>query len=847
MLLQPPQPRREPEPDGTKLALRAATLGIVALLLFGVLVFRLWALQVLRSAEYVAQANVQNTREIPIPPQRGDIVDRNGVTLVENTSAVVLQVDPSTISRSIDCSSMGNEAATCSTLMAAIPVGAVPRCRQLPQQPRCFELSRLARVLKTPEREVWRTYERPLLNGDKGARYVINAGPPVALGSAKDAQVAFVLERRDHYPGVSFLRTYKRSYTPWPALGKILGYVGAITPDELKDPQFKDLPLNATVGQDGVEYTYDKILRGTPGELNQSFDASGHAIGQPYMVTAAADRPAAQADGGREAAAGGDQGDLRRHQHRPHGRRGERSKGAIVAMDPKTGGILAMASVPSYRSNIYGSTKLYKEALRAGALNDEAINGLFAPGSTFKPFTAAAAWWRGFIGPGSTRDCAGSFERPGERQHTVFKLGHGQQRDDRAVQGARDLVRHLLLPARRPVLRQTYLHRHGHVPELIRSSASASRRRSTSAGGRRARSRPAVAQAERPQPVDRPRLGAGLRHPDGDRPGLPARLAAPAAVAYSALANGGTLVTPHCRSSRRPRRDGTGRRQLTLQAAARPHLPPEFLAEIETGLYGATHAGDGTSTRRSAASSRPSTARRAPPRCAPGSDRRLVGGLGEQDGHPQIVVVAMIENGGHGGVSAAPVAREVLAAYFHSEYRIPEWPRAPTSSADAPLPPPPRPPDARDRARDLGVRAVDHEERDPERHPGNRVLLNRSSSTSRSAWWACSSWPRSRRAWMRRVHWPLYVFVLVSVAAVLAAGHTVHGPPAGSPSPGSSSSRRSSQAAPDRRPRRAAGVAPRHQLAGRLTLLALGYMGVPALLVFLRARLRHGAGATPRC
>ena len=157
MLLQPPQPRREPEPDGTKLALRAATLGIVALVLFGVLVFRLWALQVLRSAEYVAQANVQNTREIPIPPQRGDIVDRNGVTLVENTSAVVLQVDPSTISRSIDCSSMGDQAATCSTLMAAIPVGAVPRCRQLPQQPRCFELSRLARVLKTPEREVWRT------------------------------------------------------------------------------------------------------------------------------------------------------------------------------------------------------------------------------------------------------------------------------------------------------------------------------------------------------------------------------------------------------------------------------------------------------------------------------------------------------------------------------------------------------------------------------------------------------------------------------------------------------------------------------------------------------------------
>src|SRR5262245_54127213 len=196
-MLQSPQPRREPEPDGTKLALRAATLGVIALVLFGVLVFRLWALQVLRSADYVAQANVQNTREIPIPPQRGDIVDRNGVTLVENASTIVLQVDPSTISGTIDCASMGPDATTCSTLMSQLPVGGVPRCRQLPEQPRCIELSRLGRVLGLSDREVWRKYETPLLNGDAGAKYVINAGPPVELGSAKDDQVAFVLERRD--------------------------------------------------------------------------------------------------------------------------------------------------------------------------------------------------------------------------------------------------------------------------------------------------------------------------------------------------------------------------------------------------------------------------------------------------------------------------------------------------------------------------------------------------------------------------------------------------------------------------------------------------------------------------
>jgi penicillin-binding protein 2 len=425
MLLQPPQPRREPEPDGTKLALRAATLGIVALVLFGVLVFRLWALQVLRSADYVAQANVQNVREIPIPAQRGDIVDRNGVTLVENTSTILLRVDPSTISGSIDCASMGTDATTCSTQMAELPIGGVPRCVKLPEQPRCVELARIGRVLGMSDRGVWRTYETPLLNGDKGARYVINAGPPVSLGSAKDDQVAYVLERRDRYPGVSFLRTYKRSYTPWPAMGMILGHVSALQPGYKKDPKFKDLPLDSTAGQDGVEYTYDGELRGVPGKLEQSFDASGRAIGQPYMVQPPqmGDELQLTIDAKLQQTAVKAIYDGIQIAHND----GELSadKGAIIAMDPKTGGILAMASVPSYSPTIYGAgpaaAAARKAAAKAHAFNDLATNGVFAPGSTFKPFTAAAAWWQGFIGPGSTRDCAGSFERSGDTSHTVFE------------------------------------------------------------------------------------------------------------------------------------------------------------------------------------------------------------------------------------------------------------------------------------------------------------------------------------------------------------------------------------------------------------------------------------------
>ena len=383
--------------------------------------------------------------------------------------------------------------------------------------------------------------------------------------------MAFVLERRDHYPGVSFLRTYKRSYTPWPALGKILGYVGAITPDELKDPQFKDLPLNATVGQDGVEYTYDKILRGTPGELNQSFDASGHAIGQPYMVTppqtgqqlkltvdAKLQQAAIKAiyDGINIAHTDGEV---------------SASKGAIVAMDPKTGGILALASVPSYRSNIYGSTKLYKEALRAGALNDEAINGLFAPGSTFKPFTAAAAGGRASSARARPASAPGRSSGRAIRRTRLRELGHGQQRDDRPVQGAGDLVRHLLLPAGQPVLRQLPAWA-GDVP----AAASPLRLRPVGAArhprgyGRRPRARPAVARATYTNPIDQdwqPGYDITMAIGQSDLQVSPLQLA----TAYSALANGGTLVRPHVAQSSTDVTTGqTHRDPVQAPAQARP-------------------------------------------------------------------------------------------------------------------------------------------------------------------------------------------------------------------------------------------------------------------------------------
>src|SRR5947208_3233292 len=85
MYVQSPPPRPEREPDRNQLVIRAAALGVLAAMLFGVLLFRLWALQVLHSDHYVAQANQNDVRTLALPAPRGEIVDRTGAVLVKNS------------------------------------------------------------------------------------------------------------------------------------------------------------------------------------------------------------------------------------------------------------------------------------------------------------------------------------------------------------------------------------------------------------------------------------------------------------------------------------------------------------------------------------------------------------------------------------------------------------------------------------------------------------------------------------------------------------------------------------------------------------------------------------------
>jgi len=140
------------------------------------------------------------------------------------------------------------------------------------------------------------------------------------------------------------------------------------------------------------------------------------------------------------------------------------------------------------------------------------------------------------------------------------------------------------------------------------------------------------------------------------------------ATAYSALANGGILPTPHFAKELR---DSEGRvvKKLSFPPQRNLHLPESFLAEVRQGLYNASHSADGTSSSVFG-NFKPDVAGKTGTAEVLGkADNAWYASWAPAD-NPEIVVVALIVGGGHGGVSAAPVAREVYSAYFHPNQKI---------------------------------------------------------------------------------------------------------------------------------------------------------------------------------
>jgi len=663
VFLESPPPRAEPAPDPLPLAIRAAALGIIAAVLLVILLFRLWALQVLHAGQYSAAAVQSQVRTAVVPARRGDIVDRHGNVLVSSRTAISVQVNSATFPAHTDCKGLNRHDKK--TVM---------------ERPGCLILWRLATVIKVPFPRVWKEYS---------TRYSANQGYPITLPfTVTRPQVAYMLERHNRFPSIQFQRTFVRDYPALddPAIGAInpnlIGYVGPITAENLKDPAFRgeNLPRTGTVGQGGIEKSYDGWLRGSDGETAQMFDASAQPVRSPYLVRepVAGSTVKLTLDAHLQQVA---QGAIVRGMDIAHAdQQYYANYGSVVAMNPENGAIYAMASYPNYKPTVWvppydGQRHVLDPKNKLFPLVDKSYANYYPPGSTFKPITAVAAWMSGLIGPGSTRPCTTFFQSPHDLSHHKF-FNWGPESSIIGLSKALEISCDTFFYH----LGDEFYGRHNlQFQSWVRKLGYGS-----------------------PPPVDVPGAIGGLvpdahwkahygpfvRGPNPSidtiwEPGDDIQMAIgqgyllvsplQQAVAYSALENGGTVVTPHVvQSITGPDGSPAPGGNVSPKPQRDLHLPVSLLDEIKAGLYGATHASDGTSTStfgsfQPTVYGKTGTAE-VPQDCTNCSDAWWAG-WAEQNGKP-LVVVAMIHDGGHGGVSAAPVAAEVFSAFFHSRYQF---------------------------------------------------------------------------------------------------------------------------------------------------------------------------------
>ena len=325
----PAQENRVP-PITPQLALRIAILGGIAFVLFAIIFFRLWYLQVLSGDQYLQQARDNRVRQLRIPAPRGNVLDRNGNVLVENRAATVVEIDPESLPLAErnaaatwgqDMTSRSKRPKGKKGPLVPIPAPATPHLEE--------RFTSLARVLGMSPRTIQARIVRSL------------ATLPYANITIKvdvDAPARnYLVEHNEGFPGVDVQQRYLRRYPQGTLAAQLMGGIGEINRRELKMKRFKGVPQGTVIGQGGLEWAYDQYLRGVDGSTKISVDALGRPKGS---VTGR------QPESGRSVQTTLDSGVQRTGEEylRKVIEGGTGSAGGFVALDPRNGAVLGLGS-----------------------------------------------------------------------------------------------------------------------------------------------------------------------------------------------------------------------------------------------------------------------------------------------------------------------------------------------------------------------------------------------------------------------------------------------------------------------------------------------------------------------
>ncbi len=590
---------------------RAIIAGLLVILSLGLLLARLAQLQIVEHDHFTTLSKDNRVKLIPLPPTRGLVYDRKGVLLAQNRPAYSLELVPEQV-KDID--------ATLQRLRQYIPISEddLERFQRLKQRKRRFDSVPI----------------RVNLDLEEAARFAVV---------------------RHLFPGVDIKAQLLRHYTSGTAAAHVLGYVGRISKKDLESIDPSNYAGTSHIGKTGLEKSYEALLHGAVGVQQVEVNSVGRIVrvleetpplpGQDLHLNLDIDlqKIALEALGDHN--------------------------GAVVAIDPRTGGVLVLASKPGYDPNLFVegvSSKAYK-ALREDRdrpLYDRALRGQYPPGSTVKPFIGLAGLETGTIRYDTSIYCPGYYQLLGhEHKYRDWKKwGHGPVDLDKAITQSCDVYYYKLAHDMGIDAMSGFLAQFGFGQRTGIDLTGESRGILPSREWKRRTKR----QPWYPGETVIAGIGQGYFLT------TPLQLA----TATAAIANNGHLMTPHVVAYLEDR-----------QSHARSPIPPNqktipiheqadwddvrtAMSHVVKGLHGtakrirtdfyAIAGKTGTAQVFSVGQEEEYEAENASKK---NRDHALFIAYAPIE-DPQIAIAVVVENGGHGGSAAAPVARKVMDAYL---------------------------------------------------------------------------------------------------------------------------------------------------------------------------------------
>jgi penicillin-binding protein 2 len=570
----------------------------------GVLLVAFFRVQILSSSRYQLASEQNRLRAVPLSAPRGLILDRNGVPLAENVPGYTV---------ALLASSEDSLAAVVQRI--ATMVG--------------LDLNELPAIVRRYRRSPY--------------------DPVPVLRNAPFETVSALEERRVLVPGLVIQTEPKRRYPFDLATAHVIGYVSEISEQELASGDFPQARSGTLVGRDGLERTYDARLRGKDGVRFVEVDAMGRTVRDQGVAPPLEPQPGENLQTTLDI-------ELQRFVMEvfPAGRRG-----AVVVLDPRTGGILAMYSAPSYDPNefIGGiAPELWERLSQADdhPLINRAIQAAYPPASPWKLLVAATALKRGVVGFSSRMPspCRGGIQYY-TRFFRCWKVeGHGDVTLAQAIQYSCDVYFYQLGLRLGVDKMAEYAQRFG-----LRA------RTGIELPGEKSGFYPTTQWYDKT--YGRSRWGKGVRLNlaigQGEILVTPIGLATFAA----AIANGGNLYQPYVVASQVERWDGT----QSVRGPGRPRpraslgLSAATVNTLRLAMEGAVSGPRATGRLASVPGIRVA-GKTGTAQNPHGQDHALFVGFAPVEA-PEVAFAVVVENAGHGGSMAAPVAAAVLRSYFH--------------------------------------------------------------------------------------------------------------------------------------------------------------------------------------